>query len=393
MKRQRIPSSYPHVAICVDEFRAHGRGVMRGIADYVETHGPWSLLLDPLADSKYPKGRSENWGGDGILTYIQDQSRALRLRHRGIPTVELFGYRDDNTLPLVSHDDRAIGRLAAEHLTKCNFHHLAFCGYRQAIWSDRRRLGFVEFATGAGCPSPNCLSIEHRQLFVDRERIEEELAGWLRALPKPVGLMACSDNRAQTILDACLRAKLTVPDEVAVIGVDNDEEVCRLSNPPLSSVILNSERVGYEGAKLLDKLMRRRIKPHGIEPLLFAPLGVVARRSTEATAVQDRLIASAMSLIQNRACHGLSVDDLLEHVGISRSTFYQRFRNALGRSPSHEILRVQLDRAKALLAQTTLPFKRVSELVGFDDPNYLHVAFKREVGMTPGEYRLQHGNR
>jgi LacI family transcriptional regulator len=366
---------------------------MRGIANYVDTHGPWLLLLDPLADSSYPKGRSENWRGDGILTYVQDRPRALRLRRRGIPTVELFGYRDDNILPLVSHDDLAIGRLAAGHLIERNFRHLAFCGYRQASWSDRRRLGFVEHATAAKCPSPNCLSFERRQRFVDRERMEEELVRWLKELPKPVGLMACSDNLAQAILDACLRAKLAVPNTVAVIGVNNDEEICRLSNPSLSSVILNSERVGFEGARLLDKLMRRRIKPDGISPLLFAPLGVATRRSTEATAVQDRLIADAMRLIQERACHGLSADDLLQHFRISRSTFYDRFHEALGRSPSHEILRVRLDRAKSLLSQTLLPLKRIAEQVGFDDPNYLHAAFKREVGVNPGEYRLQHSSR
>src|SRR4051794_30579779 len=143
MKRRILRSSCPHVAVCVDQFRSHGRGVMRGIAKYVETYGPWSLFIDPLADSNYPKGRSENWRGEGILTYIEERQRAERLRRSGIPTVELFAYRLDGLLPLIAHDDLAIGRLAAEHLMGRHLRHFAFCGYSGVMWSDRRQEGFV----------------------------------------------------------------------------------------------------------------------------------------------------------------------------------------------------------------------------------------------------------
>lgn len=382
--------SQPHVAVCVDQFRSHGRGVMRGIAEYVEAFGPWSLFIDPLADSNYPRGRSENWRGDGILTYIEDVARAQRLRNSGIPTVELFAYRADRLLPLVAHDDLAIGRMAAEHLLGRHFRHFAFSGYANALWSNRRQQGFVEFIAGAGCPPPTCLSVERPNTLAEWEAVQLQLTAWVRQHRKPVGLMACSDHHAQRILDACQRAGVDVPDEVAVIGVDNDEETCRLSNPPLTSVILNSDRVGYEGAKLLDKLMRAKAGAAPPPPLLIPPLGVLTRRSSEMTAITDPLIANAARLIREKACHGLTVDELLRQFGISRSIFYQRFHDALGRSPHYEILRVQLDRVKGLLSQTSLPLKKIAELAGFNNPNYLSVAFKREIGITPGEFRQQH---
>jgi LacI family transcriptional regulator len=219
------------------------------------------------------------------------------------------------------------------------------------------------------------------------------LTGWVRQLRKPIGLMACSDHHAQRILDACQRANLVVPEELAVIGVDNDEETCRLSDPPLTSVILNSERVGFEGARLLDKLMRGREKPDKTSPLLVPPIGIVTRRSTEVSAINDPLIANAARAIREKACHGLTVDALLRQFGISRSIFYQRFQDSLGRSPHYEILRVQLDRVKGLLTQTSLPLKKIAEMTGFNNPNYLNVAFKREIGLTPGEYRRTQNGR
>lgn len=383
-------NSFLHVAVCLDQFRSHGRGVMRGIAQFVETYGPWSLFIDPLADSDYPRGRSENWHGDGILTYIEDPNRAERLLRSGIPTVELFAYRLDRKLPLVAHDDIAVGRMGADHLLGRYLRRFAFSGYANTLWSDRRQKGFTDFLLEVGCPNPACLLIKRPETLSEWEQVQQQLMTWIRQLRKPVGLMACSDHHAQSILDACQRTGAVVPEEVAVIGVDNDEEVCRLSDPPLTSVILDSERVGYEGAKLLDKLMRRKTKSKQPQQMFVPPVSVVARRSTDVTAINDSLVASAARTIRERACHGLSVEELVSSLKISRSIFYQRFQDALGRSPHYEILRVQLDRVKGLLTQTSLPLKEIAEMASFNNPNYLSVAFKREMGVTPGEYRDQH---
>ncbi len=393
MKRRIASSLYPHVAVCVDQFRSHGRGVMRGIAKYVEIYGPWSLFIDSLADSKFSQGRSENWRGDGILTYIEERPRAVRLRKTGIPTVELFAHRDDGILPIVAHDDFAVGKLAAVHLATRHFRHFAFCGYTGSFSSEQRQAGFTHALLDAGCSAPQSLSIIKPQMLAEWERAQHELTAWLLRLPKPIGLMACTDHHAHRILDACHRVEIIVPEEVAVVGVDNDEEICRLSDPPLTSVILNSERVGYDGAALLDQLMRKKIRRDKVRPSFIAPLGLVTRRSTDVTAIADPLIAEAARAIRDKACQGLAVDELLKQFKISRSIFYQRFQNALGRSPHYEILRVQLDRVKNLLTQTSLPLKKIADMTGFDNPNYLSVAFKREIGTTPGNYRKEHNGK
>lgn len=387
MPRSAITSSVPHVAVCVDQFRSHGRGVMRGIAEYVETFGPWSLFIDPLADSNYPEGRSKNWRGDGILTYIESAARAERLRQRGVPTVELFAYRLDGKLPLVANDDMAIGRIAAEHFLERHFKNFAFSGYINTLWVTRREKGFADAIHEAGHREPISLLIRRPKTLAQWETAQQQLTDWIRALPKPIGLMACSDDHAQRILDACQRANVAVPEEVAVLGVDNDEETCRLSNPPLTSVIDDSRRVGYEGARLLDALMRGKIKANEAEPIFIPPLGIATRRSTDLTAIEDSVVANATRYIRENAWRGLTVPDLLRKFGISKSALYRRFEDSLGRAPHQEILRVQLDWVKNLLLQTEMPLEKIAELSGFSNPNYLNVAFKRELEMTPGEFR------
>lgn len=377
----------PHVAVCVDNSRAHGRRILQGIADYVDAFGPWSLFLDPQADSRYPEGRSKNWKGDGILTYIDNPSRAERLHNAGIPTVELFGFRQDKMLPAVINDDHGIGVLAAEHLIERHFKHFAFSGYADTLWSEQRYCGFTNTVRKAQAGTFACLNVQRPQTLPEWESVQEQLTEWIKGLPKPVGLMACSDHHAQRVLDACHRAAIAVPEEVAVIGVDNNEEICRLSNPPLSSVIDDAVRVGYEGAKLLDRLMRGETLPRGQQTQLIPPLGVATRRSTDITAIQDKLIAEVVRHIRERACEGLALNELPRQFGISRSVFYRRFEEAMQRSPHEEVLRVKLERARTLLIQTRLPLEKVAELSGFQSAAYFSVVFKRKTSQTPGEYR------
>ncbi|MDB6027059.1 MAG: Xylose operon regulatory protein [Verrucomicrobiales bacterium] len=379
----------PHVAVCVDTARSHGRGVLAGIAEYVETFGPWSMFIDFQAESDCRQGRSKDWHGDGILTYIEGADRAQRLRRSRIPTVELFPYRDDQKLPQVVSDDVAIGRMAAEHLVERQFKNFAFSGYPEALWSSRRQKGFSQSLLQSGFVVPMVLNIKRPKTLNNWESMQQQLSDWIRKLPKPVAVMACSDRHAQRILDACHRAGFIVPDDIAVIGVDNDEETCRLSNPPLSSVMDNARKVGYEGARILDQLMSGKLKAKDVPPILIPPVGIATRRSTDVAAIDDRLVASAVALIRENACNGLEIPHLLKRLGISRSVFYLRFQSALGRSPHHEILRVQLERVRSLLTQTSLSLEEISQLAGFQNPDYLSVAFKRELGQTPGDYRKQ----
>jgi LacI family transcriptional regulator len=219
---------------------------------------------------------------------------------------------------------------------------------------------------------------------------EAELADWLRHLPKPVGVLACNDVRGQQVLNACREAGLAVPDEVAVLGVDNSELVCNLSDPPLSSVDLNCEQIGYEAAALLARLLAGgRAKPR---TRLLEPRGIVTRRSTDVLAIEDPETAAAVRLIRTRACEGLTVRQLLASCPLSSSSLERRFAQLLGRTPKAEILRVKVQRVQELLAHPDLSLAAIAARAGFKHPENLSFVFKQKTGLTAGQYRSRVGH-
>jgi LacI family transcriptional regulator len=220
------------------------------------------------------------------------------------------------------------------------------------------------------------------------ERELAAMAAWLRALPKPVGVLACYDVRGQQVLEACHEAGLPVPDDVAVIGVHNDELLCDLCDPPLTSVIPDARRAGYEAAALLERMMEGERVP--VATRTIEPLGVAARQSTDVVAVADARVAAAVRFIRERATTGIDVSDVLRAVPMSRTLLERKFKQLLGYSPHEQIQRVRLERAKALLATTELPVAAVAERVGIEHPEYLSVAFRRATGLSPREYRTRH---
>jgi LacI family transcriptional regulator len=285
-------------------------------------------------------------------------------------------------LPWVETDDAAIARLAAEHLLERGFRHFAFCGDARFNWSRWREGHFRARIEAAG----HALH-RHEAPAGARDPAAETVAlrRWLLELPKPVGILAAYDIRGQRVLDACRGAGLAIPDEVAVLGVDNDELLCELASPPLSSVMPNTLRTGYEAAALLDRMMRGE----AVRPVahLIPPVGVVARQSTDVLALEDRAVAQAVRFIREHACEGINVGDVLQGVTLSRRVLEQRFRRLLGRTPREEILQVRLARVKQLLTETDLTLYRVAERTGFEHVEYLSVVFKRETGRTPRQFR------
>jgi LacI family transcriptional regulator len=197
--------------------------------------------------------------------------------------------------------------------------------------------------------------------------------------------MTCNDVRGQHVLDACGLVRAHVPDEIAVVGVDNAETLCELSNPPLSSVMPNAERIGFESAALLDRLMAGESAP--TLNLLIEPVEVVTRRSSDVFAVEDTLVARAMRFIREHACQGIKVADVLRESHCSRSVLERRFRESLGRSPQVELRTIQLRRVKELLVETDWTLARIAEAVGIEHPEYLSVIFKRDTGQTPSQFR------
>ncbi|MBA4149925.1 MAG: DNA-binding transcriptional regulator [Verrucomicrobia bacterium] len=381
--------SYRRVAICVDRAQGYGTTILRGIARYVETYGPWSLFIDPRFNGELSQGWMREWAGDGVLAYVEDVRLADTLRHSEIPVVEVFGHRHDLGLPQVCTDNRAIGRLGAEHLIERKFRHFSFFGYRGLPWSELRLQGFAETLKNAGFECHVHLLPRHLGVLTQWNKVQQQMGDWLVKLPRPNGIMACSDRHAQRIIDACSRENISVPEEMAVVGAGNDEDLCRLTNPPLTSVIYDIERIGYEAAQLLDQIMRGNRAAAKPKCMLIPPLGIAMRRSTEVTAIDDRMIADAMRFIREHACDGITVEEILAEFNISKTHFYRRFQNALGRSPHEEILRVKLERARSLLTQTDLAIERIAELSGFEHSEYLYPVFKRVFGMTPRAFRTR----
>jgi LacI family transcriptional regulator len=301
-----------------------------------------------------------------------------------IPAVDMTPSRLLPKAPWVKSDDVAVARLAAQHFFERGFRHFAFCGDTRYNVSNRRRDYFKICVQGNGLP---CHFFKEDQTLGDDAEIDA-IGRWLTALPKPVAVFAFNDGRGQQVLDGCRRAGLAVPEEVAVLGVDNDEVLCALSPPPMSSVILNPRRGGWEAAALLKLMMNgEKIPP---SEYYIPPVDIAVRQSTDVLAVDDPQIARVLRYIREHACERIGVKDVLHHCPMSRRLMEIRFRRLLGRTPRQEIIRVQINRVKELLVGTTLPVANIAERAGFD-PEYVSLVFKQETGLTPSEFRKQFG--
>jgi LacI family transcriptional regulator len=372
------------VALLIETSNAYARGLLQGVVHYIREHQPWSFHLVEQGRGDDPPAWLERWHGDGIIARIETKRIAQVVVRARVPAVDMSAARLVPTLPWVETDDENIGRLAAEHLLERGFKQFGYCGDERFNWSMWREKHFCAQVRAAAGASVHCYR-SAAGAGADVAAQVAELGRWLRALPKPIGIMACYDIRGQQLLDACRHAGLAVPAEVAVIGVDNDELLCDLASPPLSSVIPNAHRAGYEAAMLLDRMMAGKKVPATAH--LIAPLGVAARQSTDVLAVDDREVARAVQFIREEACTGINVSDILRAVPLSRRVLEQRFKRLLGRSPREEILHVRLNRVRQLLAETKLSLYQIAERTGFEHVEYLSVVFKRETGQTPSRYR------
>jgi LacI family transcriptional regulator len=376
------PLRSPQVMLLIDTSSAYGRDLVEGVGRYAAEHGPWSIyhedrgLFDPLPSWL------KHWQGDGIIARSVRKSYLKRLLATGLPVVELFA---DFALspPQVCPNEDSIARLAAEHLLDRGLRNIAFYASDWAWWSDTRRRAFQRALEGCGH------SHHYEELVPPRpnsERIEEsDLIHWLETLPKPCGVFCACDVYAIQVTNACRRRDIAVPAQVAVLGVDNDPVVCSVSFPPLSSVDMNSKRVGYEAAAMLDEMMAGRTPLE--KNVLVEPVQVVTRESTDIMAVEDADVAQAIRLIREHACRGLRVSDVASAVGLSRRALQQRFQRVLQRTPKQELMRMQIDRAKMLLSQTDMSIELISRRSGFTAFEYFVRAFRRETGVTPRTYR------
>ncbi|AMV37443.1 Xylose operon regulatory protein [Planctomyces sp. SH-PL62] len=366
---------------------AYGRKILQGVSRYARENGPWTFYFEPRSRLDPPPPWLASWDGDGIILGVAKSSSEFRPPRR-VPMVNLD---DQGGRPHIQSDHRAIGALAAEHLLERGFKRFAFFGYPGFRWSIANYEGFAERVRREGWECRAYRGGQRASWGHQLPAWETEMATvsrWIASLPKPLGLMACNDFRGIQALEACRRAGVSVPEEVAVVGADDETLACELANPPLSSVIPDCQTIGYQAAALLDRMMSGGRAPR--TTLAIPPLGVAVRQSSEITAIEEPCVAEAVRFIRDRACSGIRVDDVLEHVDVSRSKLQRLFREELGRTIHETIARERIRRVEQLLAETSLGYEDIAQKSGFAYLGYMSTVFRRSTGLTPAAYRQQH---
>jgi LacI family transcriptional regulator len=392
-----MATSIPKVALLIESSRTYGRGILRGIARYARVNGHWSIYSQERELHSGIPGWLKEWKGDGIIARIEDRRMANALLHLGHPVVDVLGNDRFESILGFDTDAGVVAQMAADFFLRAGFHHLAFCGYRGIPFSDRREAAFCESVAKRGVKvrvfssrlpqyPPHIQAVEQSGLAA-----EKAIAGWLRKQPYPLGLFACNDVRAQQVLNACREHGVKVPEEVAVMGVDDDDVLCNLCEPPLTSVEPDTERLGFEAALRLDQMMQG--KESKIELVQIPPLRVVERGSTDVVAIGDAVTVRAVRFIRDHVADGISVKDVLANAGRSRTDLEQRFRHSLKTSIRCEIIRRRMDRVCSLLCQTDLSLNEIVQRAGFSTTAHLCRLFHARLGETPTQYRQSHKTR
>lgn len=357
---------------------------------FSRTQGVWVLYQEPpyflkTSPLRFRIARMQAWRADGV---IATQDRLAEVEALGIPGV-VAEY--EQPLPPPWHpvvvDNLAVGRMAAEHLLGLGFAHFAFCGLAARHWSESRGEGFAQTVARAG-GKPFTYVLPTALSGASWYTVHKPLGRWLMALPKPIGVMACNDDLAAMLADVCHNVGIKVPDEVALIGVDNDELVCNGATPPLSSVAMSFERVGYESAELLARLMAG--KTVRCRQVVSHPTHVVSRQSTDLIAVADPSLVKAIRFIRENAHRVIQVRDVAAAAGLCQRTLQYRFRKVVGQSVLQEIAGTRIRHISRLFAETNLSVAEVAESVGYPADAHIARFFQRHTGLTPLAYRRQH---
>lgn len=380
------------VALLIESSRAYAREVIRGIAHHNRKHQKWLIEFTPRGLEDPPPAWLKSWHGDGILARVNDRRMANALRRKGLPVVDLRRLIRAKGIPRIGPDDAEICRLVWDHFRDRGFVRFAFVGEPPGMHRamDARATCFGDLVQQAGFPHFE-IRLDDPQAGDRWDKQCEQLRTWLAGLPLPIAVMACNDDVGLRVLDACRRVSLRVPDQIAVAGVGNDECLCDLSLPQLTSVHLNPQRIGYEAAELLDRMMDGEQIER--QEYLVPPREIVPRMSTDVIAAEDALVAEAILFIRENACEGIDVGAVCRHVCRSRGVVEPRFKATLGHTVHEEIQRVRLGRVRELLVTTDLPIKQVARASGFRYPEYLMRVFRQMTGKTLKEYREQFGSR
>ncbi|NNM86791.1 MAG: XylR family transcriptional regulator [Phycisphaerales bacterium] len=379
------------VVLLFDRVGAYAIDVLRGIRRFADTAGNWSCVGAPPVALAGRVLRHDP--PDGVIAGFLNRAGGAALAHTRIPVVDTYNWFTGFGFPRVLADDVAVGREAAAHLLERGIRRFAVVGALQWPWAQLRAKGFTEHLREQGYACETLAMPEHPGKHGSWSSIswsasDESLRAWVARQERPMGLFGVNDHWALRLTDACSLTGIRVPEDALIIGVDNDTLLCELARPPMSSVRIDAERIGYEAAALLSRMMAGDAPPK--QAVLVPPRGVVVRRSTEFMAIDDADVVEALRLIRSAATRGLSVDHVLAAIPASRRTLERRFRKLVGRGMQAEIRRVRLEHAKTLLRDTDLQMPAVAKKSGFSGPERMAKFFRLVEGRTPREYRNQH---
>lgn len=351
------------------------RGVLAGIASFIRSYRFWRVDLI-----------QRNWGGvmddpsgyAGIIVHSASPDMEQRLAALSIPVINISSGPEPPLVPHVCSDNKAIGRMGAEHFLELGHRNFGFFVYQDRFYCRQRRRAFERTVREAGFSVSVCD-------VTGAEADADNLDAWLPELPKPAAVMGMTDGAAREVARACVELGILVPEEVSILGVDNEPILCDFSPVPLSSIDQDTRELGYEAAGLLSRMMRGRKVRSGRRTI--PPRCVVVRRSSDMLAIDDPLVVQAVAYIREHASDGVSVEQVADYLGTSRRWLDDRFRASLNRTAAAEIKRVRVERVKALLAESELELSRIAELTAFGNSKVLVTVFRRLTGMTPGSYR------
>jgi len=375
------------IALLMGQDLGFCRDVIRGIRAYAIRKPDWAIRNGPPDVGILPSLRE--WKPDGIIAELFHSEFARRLLRMNKPVVDTAFWLPNLKVRVVDVDHAAVGRMAAEYLVSLNLERFAFFGSASAEYSRIRLQSFRQRLREAGFEITICHGeyLREAPTTTSWKKMESQTRRWLRQLPKPVGIFASNDVLARSLADMCSQLGLHIPDEVALLGVDDDELECLLTSPPLSSIAIPGERIGYEAAKLLDQAMKGKRSAAG--RVLLPPIRVVARQSTDTMATGDPVVIAALRYIHSAATEGANVANVVHATGVGRRELERKFRAIVGRSVLQELRRVRIEQAQKLLASTDLPMPAIARLSGFSSAHRLAIVFHRTCGMPPTAYRRQ----
>ncbi len=376
------------ILLLIDFSESFGRDLIMGISEYSEKHNQWSLCRMPL-QYKEKHGIegvikwARSWKADGIIAQVGRSSEIAKLKRTGIPFIVQDLANRDNDVTYISGEYKETGKIAATYFIERGYKNLAYYGFSN-IYSSRERLeGFKKIASKHHLKVHSYLSSTSRDndLWFYQQ---SPLIRWLNSLPKPAALFALDDNQALHVSEACRLASIDVPGQIAILGVDNDETICRMANPPLSSIALNSRQSGYETAKIMDQMIRKQQKGRNIN---VAPTHIITRQSSDITAIEDEIIKKTVNFIILNNTKKLTVIEILKHIPLSRRMLEKRFKSVLGITIQNFIHQKKIEYVSRLIADTQSSILEIAIQCGFSDSHNLSRLFSKYKGCTPFEFR------